>query len=260
MDREIIIEKLKKLTFYKTIWFWVVICLLVYISRQSEVPIVKMFFNIIFYVYEQVRSEPIAFLAFLISIITVYIERTNVLKTDRRAKLSISYEIEGKSTVKAKFNTEVKEIEVPMIRIYENSGTIKSTYMLTPYIENDDLEKDTIDDSYFSFNAVHIHLNENSNFLNPDKLHSENYLTPRSFTANNPNENQSHFIFCLFEGVDGSYKLLLLVYLKNEIGNYGLQVIDRVDALNKGAVELQQYYDQFKKCEKYLAENNINVS
>ena len=72
----------------------------------------------------------------------------------------------------------VKEIEVPRIRIYENSGTIKSTKR------------------------------------KPADLHYENYISPSSFISNNPNENQSHFIFCLFEGVDGSYKLLLLVYLK----------------------------------------------
>ena len=115
-------------------------------------------------------------------------------------------------------------------------------------------------DNYFSFNAVHIHLNENSNFFNRDRLHYNNYIAPNSFISTNPNENQSHFIFCLFEGVDGSYKLLLLVYLKNENGNYDLQVIDRVDALNKGAVDLQHYYNQFKKCEKYLSENNIIIS
>ena len=253
-------KKLKKLTFYKTIWFWVTICLLVYILRQSKVTIVKMFIDIVSYVYQQVISEPIAFLAFLISIITVYIERINVLKTDRRAKLSISYKIEEMSKVEAVFNSEKKEIEVPKIRIYENSGTIKSTYILTPYIKNNDVKKDKLDDNYYSFNAVHIHLNENSNFFNPDKLHYENYIVPESLISNNPNENQSHFIFCLFEGVDGSYKLLLLVYLKKENGNYGLEVIDRVDALNKGAENLQHYYDQFKKCEKYLSENNIIIS
>ncbi len=105
-------------------------------------------------------------MAFLISIITVYIERINVLKTDRRAKLSISYKIEGKSKVKASFNGAEKEIEVPRIRMYENSGTIKSTYMLTPYVKENNLNIDTIDSGYFSFNAVHIHLNENTNFLN----------------------------------------------------------------------------------------------
>ena len=123
-------KKLKKLTFYKTIWFWLTICLLVYILRQSTV--VKIFIDIVSYVYQQVISEPIAFLAFLISIITVYIERINVLKTDRRAKLSISYKKEEMSEVKAEFNGEKKEIEVPKLRI---------------------------DDNYFSFNAVHIHLN-----------------------------------------------------------------------------------------------------
>ena len=66
----------------------------------------------------------------------------------------------------------------------------------------------------FLFNAVHIHLNENSNFFNPARLHYNNCIAPSSFISNNPNENQSHFIFCLFRGVDGSYKLLLLVYLK----------------------------------------------
>ena len=257
-------KKLKKLTFYKTIWFWVTICLLVYILRQSKVTIVKMFIDIVSYVFQQVISEPIAFLAFLISIITVYIERINVLKTDRRAKLSISYKIEEMSKVKGVFKGvfkgEKKEIEVPKLRIYENSGTIKSYYMFTPYIKNNDVKNDTIDDNYFSFNAVHIHLNENSNFFNPARLHYNNCIAPNSFISNNPNENQSHFIFCLFEGVDGSYKLLLLVYLKNENGNYDLQVIDRVDALNKGAAYLQHYYNQFKKCEKYLSENNIIIS
>ncbi|AND80025.1 hypothetical protein A0O21_08425 [Streptococcus pantholopis] len=97
---------------------------------------------------------------------------------------------------------------MPRIRIYENSGTIKSTYIiLTPYVKENSLSIDNIDGGYFSFNAVYIHLNE----------------------------NQSHSIFCLFEGVGGSYKLLLLVYLKNIIGNYYLEVIDRVDALNKNA-------------------------
>ena len=66
--------------------------------------------------------------------------------------------------------------------------------------------------------------------------------------------------FYLFEGVDGSYKLLLLVYLKNENGNYDLQVIDRVDALNKGAVYLQHYYNQFKSVKNNLSENNIIIS
>ena len=152
-------KKLKKLTFYKTIWFWLTICLLVYILRQSKVTVVKMFIDIVSYVYQQIISEPIAFLAFLISIITVYIERINVLKTDRRAKLSISYKKEEMSEVKAVFNDEKKEIEVPKLRIYENSGTIKSTYIFTPYIKNNDVKNDTIDDNYFSFNAVHIHLN-----------------------------------------------------------------------------------------------------
>ena len=142
-------KKLKKLTFYKTIWFWLTICLLVYILRQSKVTVVKMFIDIASYVYQQVISEPIAFLAFLISIITVYIERINVLKTDRRAKLSISYKKEEMSEVKAEFNGEKKEIEVPKLRIYENSGTIKSTYIFTPYIKNNDVKNDTIDDNYF---------------------------------------------------------------------------------------------------------------
>lgn len=234
--------------------------LLIYILRQSEVLGVELLVNIIVYVYKQVISEPIAFLAFLISIITVYIERINVLKTDRRAKLSISYKIEGKSKVKASFNGAEKEIEVPRIRIYENSGTIKSTYMLTPYVKENNLSIDTIDGGYFSFNAVHIHLNENTNFFKLNNLHHENYIFPKSFISNNPNENQSHFIFCLFEGVDGSYKLLLLVYLKNIVGNYYLEVIDRVDALNKNSKDLQQYYDQFKKCEQYLSENKIIIS
>lgn len=56
----------------------------------------------------------------------------------------------------------VKEIEVPRIRIYEKSGTIKSTYIiLTPYVKENNLSIDNIDGGYFSFNAVHIHLNEN---------------------------------------------------------------------------------------------------
>lgn len=78
--------------------------LLIYILRQSEVLGVELLVNIIVYVYKQVISEPIAFFAFLISIITVHIDRINVLKTDRRAKLSISCKIEGKSKVKASFN------------------------------------------------------------------------------------------------------------------------------------------------------------
>ena len=234
--------------------------LLIYILKQSEVLGVELLVNIIVYVYKQVISEPIAFLAFLISIFTVHIERINVLKTDRRAKLSISYKLEGKSKVKASFNNVEKEIEVPRIRIYENSGTIKSTYILTPYVKENNLSIDNIDGGYFSFNAVHIHLNENTNFFKPADLHYENYISPSSFISNNPNENQSHFIFCLFEGVDGSYKLLLFVYLKNIIGNYYLEVIDRVDALNKNARHLQQYYNQFKKCERYLSENNIIIS
>ena len=234
--------------------------LLIYILKQAEVLGVELLINIIVYVYKQVISEPIAFLAFLISIFTVHIERINVLKTDRRAKLSISYKIEGKSKVKASFNNVEKEIEVPRIRIYENSGTIKSTYILTPYVKENNLSIDNIDGGYFSFNAVHIHLNENTNFFKPADLHYENYISPSSFISNNPNENQSHFIFCLFEGMDGSYKLLLFVYLKNIIGNYYLEVIDKVDALNKNAKNLQQYYNQFKKCERYLSENNIIIS
>lgn len=251
---------MKKPYFYKNSWFWVALSLLIYILKQSEVLVVELLVNIIVYVYKQVISEPIAFLAFLISIFTVHIERINVLKTDRRAKLSISYKIEGKSKVKASFNNVEKEIEVPRIRIYENSGTIKSTYILTPYVKENNLSIDNIDGGYFSFNAVHIHLNENTNFFKPADLHYENYISPSSFISNNPNENQSHFIFCLFEGVDGSYKLLLFVYLKNIIGNYYLEVIDRVDALNKNAIHLQQYYNQFKKCERYLSENNIIIS
>lgn len=54
--------------------------LLIYILRQSEVLGVEVLVNIIVYVYKQVISEPIVFLAFLISIITVYIERINVLR------------------------------------------------------------------------------------------------------------------------------------------------------------------------------------
>ena len=95
---------LKKLYFYKNFWFWVGLSLLIYILRQSEVLGVELLVNIIVYVYKQVISEPIAFFAFLISIITVHIDRINVLKTDRRAKLSISCKIEGKSKVKASFN------------------------------------------------------------------------------------------------------------------------------------------------------------
>ncbi|WP_218138505.1 hypothetical protein [Streptococcus gallolyticus] len=60
-------------------------------------------------------------------------ERINVLNADRRDNLSISHKIEGKSKVKASLNGEINEIEVPRIRIYENSGTIKLTYILTPY-------------------------------------------------------------------------------------------------------------------------------
>ena len=62
-------------------------------------------------------------------------------------------------------------------------------------IKNNDVKNDTIDDNYFSFNAVHIHLNENSNFFNPARLHYNNCIAPSSFISNNPNENQSHFIF-----------------------------------------------------------------
>ena len=71
---------LKKLYFYKNFWFWVALSLLIYILRQSEVLGVEVLVNIIVYVYKQVISEPIVFLAFLISIITVYIERINVLR------------------------------------------------------------------------------------------------------------------------------------------------------------------------------------
>lgn len=60
--------------------------------------------------------------------------------------LSISYKIEGKSKVKVSFNGAKKEIEVPRIRIYENLGTIKSTYMLKPYLKEDNL---SIDSGYF---------------------------------------------------------------------------------------------------------------
>lgn len=39
----------------------------------------------------------------------------------------------------------MKEIEVPRIRIYENSGTIKSTYIiLTPYVKENNLSIDNI--------------------------------------------------------------------------------------------------------------------
>ena len=128
------------------------------------------------------------------------------------------------------------------------------------YTTENNLSIDTIYSGYFSFNAVHIHLHENTNFFKPNDLHHESYIFPKSFILNNPNENQSHFIFCLFEGEDGSFKLLLLVYLKNIVGNYYLEVIDRVDTLNKNAKDLQQYYDQFKKCEQYLFENKIIIS
>ena len=71
---------LKKQYFYKNFWFWVALSLLIYVLRQSEVSGVELLVNIIVYVYKQVISEPIAFLAFPISIITVYIERINVLR------------------------------------------------------------------------------------------------------------------------------------------------------------------------------------
>lgn len=250
----------KKSSFYKNPWFWIALFLVLYILRDSKVVPIKLLFDVIVYIYKQIISQPIAFLAFLLSIVAINIERINVIKNDRRAPLSISYKIEGKSEVKASFAGEVKEIMLPRLRIYENSGTIKSSYLLTPYIKDHNLLKDTLDAEYFSFNAIHIHLNEKTNSFKPDRLHHENYISLGSFISNNPRENQSHFTFLLVEGIDGTYKLLLLVYSKNELGNYYLEVIDRVDALNKKAVNRQHYYDQFKKCEKYLKGNNINIT
>lgn len=103
-------------------------------------------------------------------------------------------------------------------------------------------------------------MDELTNAFRPAKLHYENFIAPKSFISNNPNENQSHFIFVLLEGVDGTDKMLMLVYFKDGTENYSLEVIDRIDALNKNAVDFQHYYDQFKKCEKYLSDNNIIIS
>lgn len=65
-------KKLKKLTSYKTIWFWLTICLLVYILIQSKVTVVKMFIDIVSYVYQQVISERLHFWHFL-SVLLLYI-------------------------------------------------------------------------------------------------------------------------------------------------------------------------------------------
>lgn len=261
------VKKLKRLNFYKNIWFWIALVSVVYILTDNKLLKFSLIFEMIVYVYSQIIEEPIAFLALGISIFTVYIERINVVKNDRRAPLSVSYEIEERTKVEAQFGHEKKNIKVPKLRIYENSGVIIATYMLTPYVNNHDLYSDTLADDYFSFNAVHIHINELTNSFRPAKLHKEHYFVPRSFIANNPNDHKSHFIFELLCGIDGTYKLLMLVYRKKQIygttvsdDEYTLEVIDRVDALNIGAVYNQVYYNQFKKCEKYLRENGIIIS
>jgi hypothetical protein len=46
-------------------------------------------------------------------IVPLTVPQAHHFKTDRRAKLSISYKIKGKSKVKASFNDAEKEIEVP---------------------------------------------------------------------------------------------------------------------------------------------------
>lgn len=90
-----------KINFYKNFWFWIACFLLIYLLKYSDLFGVNQLFDIIIYIYKQMIKEPIAFFAFIVSVVAINLETINVIKSDRRSRLSISYKIEEKQKVKA---------------------------------------------------------------------------------------------------------------------------------------------------------------
>lgn len=202
-------------------------------------------------------SQIIPLLALLLSLTTGLLQFSIVKKSDHRAHMSLNWKQEGVQSATVELSGGVKKIDIPKLRVYVTSGTIQRTYILTPYVYEED-DKVHPQYPYFkTFEATHISLKNETNGLLPSNLQNEVYLVPSQIRANGPN-GDSAFIFYLLQGVDGSYKMIMVIY-KDLSRSPQLEVLDRVDCLTYEDDNNSYYIKQFKNCESYLKDNNITI-
>lgn len=132
-------------------------------------------------------TQIIPLLALLLSLTTGLLQFSIVKKGDHRAHMSLNWKQEGVQSATVELNGGVKKIDIPKLRVYVTSGTIQRTYILTPYVydENDKVHPQY---PYFkTFEATHISLKNETNGLLPSNLQNEVYLVPSQIRANGPN-------------------------------------------------------------------------
>lgn len=221
-----------------------------------------------FSVFSQISQEfnkinlslVISSLAFALSVLLGYLQWINGRKSDHRAPLSLSWEIEGYREVKISVSGLEKKPKLPQLRVFVNSGSIQRDYMIIPYPYLDNVSCDNKKEyPYFeTVEAIHIHLNNKINGLKPSSIQKKVIIGPKSLRANAP-ERDAAFVFILFLGVDGSYHLLMLIYKNLSKSEATLEILDGVDCLTYQEVNNGYYIEQYKKCRKYLKENDICI-
>ena len=205
-------------------------------------------------------SLVISSLAFALSVLLGYLQWINGRKSDHRAPLSLSWKIEGYREVKVSVSGLKNETKLPQLRVFVNSGSIQRDYMIIPYPYLDNVSCDNKKEyPYFeTVEAIHIHLNNKINGLKPSSIQKKVIIGPNSLRANAP-EKDAAFVFILFLGVDGSYHLLMLIYKNLSKSEATLEILDGVDCLTYQEVNNGYYIEQYKKCRKYLKENDIRI-
>ncbi len=201
-------------------------------------------------------STIISLISLLVSIGSVILSCSVILKNDGRAKLALNWKEENSKYEEAKvqIGDEKIKVRVPQLRIYVNSGSIQRPYCLYPYpIEGNE------EHPYGRFDAVHIRLGDSVNKWWPVKQ-KKVLFAPNSFQALVPEENGgSTYMMHLILGTDGTYHIIMLVYKNLLSGTATLETFDKVDCLNYKEVNNHTYIEQFRKCIKYLKENQIEV-
>ena len=241
----------------KTIILLLIILLLIIILLVWQFSV---FSQILRQLYKINLSLVISSLAFALSTLLGYLQWINGRKSDHRAPLSLSWEIEGYREAKVSVSGLKYETKLPQLRVFVNSGSIQRDYMIIPYPYLDDVPDDNKEKyPYFkTVEAVHIHLNNKINGLKPSSIQKKVIIGPKSLRANAPDRDAA-FVFILFLGVDGSYHLLMLIYKNLSKSKATLEILDGVDCLTYQEVNNGYYIEQYKKCREYLKENDIRI-
>lgn len=220
----------------------------------------SVFSQILQQLYKIDLSLVISSLAFALSSLLGYLQWINGRKSDHRAPLSLSWQIEGYREAKVSVSGLKNETKLPQLRVFVNSGSIQRDYMIIPYPYLDNVSYDNKKEyPYFeTVEAIHIHLNNKINGLKPSRIQKKVIIVPNSLRANAP-ERDAAFVFILFLGVDGSYHLLMLIYKNLSKSKAILEILDGIDCLTYQEVDNGYYIEQYKKCRQYLKENDINI-